>query len=379
MNGHRRLTGSSGAITVVGVTAVLGAMGLAAPLQATAAAPRHSAAPIIGHLAYLTNGGAIDTVDVHGNGVTGGRHQIGPVETPTTAHPVTISSFVASGDGKWLAWQEARTTSSSRFTTLLVDRNQVTGTVHTVKTGRFPVGFASDRLLTFGRHVARLVLSPSPHFVRVAGGFPLTAYAHGVVDDRVNSNDTAATLRLTSMSGHHTVLHHYTDVGPPDYRETSQAWVSGDGERLVVERGDHQDFGGLGPSSLADEFALHGSHARTQLGHYGALHGEWRLGDVAFRGPSDTVWAAWHAVGRHGVKTAAAEFTGGHWVTLRKKVIDVAGNIHGDLVVQPGSYHLQNPNDNFYARHASSQALLLRHGATHGLGIKGTQFYWVSG
>jgi hypothetical protein len=342
--------------------------------------PAHAArAASIGHLAYQTNSGDIDTVEVHADGSTSDRVKVGPVQASTSAHPVSIVSFVASGDGKWLAWQETRTTTASHFTTTLVLRNEMSGAVHTVRSGKFPVGFAGDSLLTFNnRHVFRVVVAPSLHFVRVAGGFPITTYRHGVVDASVNDGDTAEKLRLTSMSGHHTVLHRYTDIGPPDFRETSQAWVSSDGDRLVVERGDHQDFGGLGPSSVADEFDLHGSHARTTLGHVGRLHGEWRLGDVGFRGHSDAVWAAWHALGQHGVKTVIAHVSNGHWVTFMHGAIDVAASPSGNLVIQPGRYRLQNPDDNFFARHATHLATLVRHGSSSPLhGVKGTQFFWV--
>jgi hypothetical protein len=175
------------------------------------------------------------------------------------------------------------------------------------------------------------------------------------------------------------VLHRYTDIGPPDFRETSQAWTSPDGKKLVVERGDHQDFGGLGPSSVVDEFDLHGSHARTTLGHVGALHAEWRLGDVAFRGPSDQVWAVWHRLGRHGVRTLLTHVKNGHWVVNDHRDIDVAANRAGYLLVQPGKYVLQNPNDNFYARRATSDAFVVNHQAARFSSIRGTQFLWVDG
>jgi hypothetical protein len=383
---RRRLSRGFGALSTVGLVASLSVVAFPAAVPAGAAAgladAAHAArAGSIGHLAYQTNSGAIDTVDVHADGSTSDRMKVGPVQASTTAHPVSIVSFVASGDGRWMAWQETRTTTASHFSTTLVLRNQVSGAVHTARSAKFPVGFAGDSLLTFNdRHVFRVVLAPSLHFVRVAGGFPITAYRHGVVDSRVNDNDTVEQLRLTSLSGHHTVLHRYTDIGSPDFRETSQAWVSDDGDRLVVERGDHQDFGGLGPSSVADEFDLHGSHARTALGHFGALHGEWRLGDVGFRGPSDAVWAAWHALGRHGVRTVIAHVSNGHWVTFMSGAIDVAASQTGNLVVQPGRYRLQNADDNFYARHATHLARLVHHGLSSPLkGVKGTQFFWVSG
>jgi hypothetical protein len=195
----------------------------------------------------------------------------------------------------------------------------------------------------------------------------------------LNSTDTAERLLLTSMSGHQTVLHRYTDIGAPDYRETSQAWVSSDGKKLVVERGDHQDFGGLGPSSVVDEYNLHGSHARTTLGHVGSLRAHWRLGDVAFRGPNDRVWAVWHALGRHGVRTVLTHVVGGHWVITGHHDIDVAANRAGYLVVQSGKYVLQNPNDNFYARHATGDVMVVHNGRARFSSVRGTQFFWVRG
>jgi hypothetical protein len=261
----------------------------------------------------------------------------------------------------------------------LVLRHQTSGVVRTVRTHRFPIGFAGDRLLTFNRNVSRVVVGSALQFVRVAGSFPLTAYQHGVVDEQTNSGDTAERLMLTSFSGHQTLLHRYTDVGSPDFRETSQAWASPDGKKLVVERGDHQDFGGLGPSSVVDEFDLHGSHARTALGHVGALHAEWRVGDVTFRGPNDQVWAVWHRLARHGVRTVLAHVKHGHWVINDRHVIDAAANGAGYLLVQPGTYVLQNSNDNFYVRHATGDAFVVFHQAARFSTTKGTQFFWVDG
>jgi hypothetical protein len=308
-----------------------------------------------------------------------GKVKIGPVQTSTTAHPVTVTvgSLVVSGDGKWLAWQENRTTSASRFSSTLVLRNQISGVVRTAKTHREPVGFAGDTLLTFNRHVVKVVVGSPLQFVRVAGSFPITTYRHGVVDMHVNSTDTAERLMLTSMSGHQTVLHRYTDIGPPKYRETSQAWVSSDGKKLVVERGDHQDFGGLGPSSVVDEFNLQGSHARTALGHFGTLRAHWRVGDVAFRGANDQVWAVWHAVDRHGVRTVLTHVVGGHWVRNDERDIDVAANQAGYLVVQSGKYVLQNANDNFYARRATGDVMVVHKQGARFSGIRGTQYLWV--
>jgi hypothetical protein len=368
---------SAAAALAIGV--LVGPAGLPAAAGTSTVTTAPARAVSVGHLAFLTNGGAIDLVNVLANKRIVGKVQIGPVQPSTTAHPVTIDSIVASGDGRWLAWQENRTASASRFTATLVLRNQVSGVTRTVRTHQFPIGFAGDRLLVFNRHVARVVVGSPLTFVRVVGRIPLTAYRHGVVDMHVNSSDSAERLLLTSTSGHRTVLHRYTDIGPPDYRETSQAWVSQDGKKLVVERGDHQDFGGLGPSSVVDEFNLHGSHARTTLGHVGGLHAEWRLGDVAFRGANDQVWAVWHRLARHGVRTALTHVVHGHWVRNDQPDIDVAANRAGYLLVQPGKYVLQNPNDNFYASHATGHAFVVHHQAARFSGIRGTQFFWVKG
>jgi hypothetical protein len=364
----------------IGMSVVAGSAAVSAGVDAGLGQPAADVpAASVGHLAFLTNRGTMDLANVLADRKVVGTVQIGPVQPSTSAHRVTIDSPVASGDGKWLAWQENRATSQSRFSSTLVLRNQASGRVRTVRTHSFPVGFAGDRLLTFNRHVTRVVVGSPLRFVRVAGSFPLTAYRNGVVDQRTNSGDTAARLLLTSLSGHRTVLHRYTDVGSPDFRELSQAWVSPDGQKLVVERGDHQDFGGLGPSSVADEFDLHGSHARTALGHVGGLHAEWRLGDVTFRGPNDQAWAVWHRLARHGVSTLLAHVKHGHWVVDDGHDIDVAANRAGYLLVQPGKYVLANPNDNFYVRHATHDGFVVHHQAARLSGVRGTQFFWVDG
>jgi hypothetical protein len=367
-------------VATVGLAVSCAALAMPAPVGAEPAV-RHAqaASATIGHLAYQTNSGVIDLVTVHANGTTSGRRQIAPIQSSTSAHPVTVSNFVAAKDGSRLAWYESRVKTKHTFTTTLVLDNLVTSTITTVHTGVAPLGFAGHTLVGFGIHVQRLVLAPSPHFVRIHSNYPVTTYAHGVVDTLANSTDTSATLRLTTLSGQHTALHHYTDVSGPDYRDIEQGWTSSDGKKLVVERGNHQDFGGLGPSSLVDEFGLHGSHHRTALGHYGTLAAAWRLHDVVFRGASDTVWAAFERLGTNGVVTAVAHYSGGTWHTLRSGAVEVAADTAGNLVVQPGKYTLENADANYYIPVATSSALLIRHGSTHALGVRGTQFFWVQG
>jgi hypothetical protein len=367
---------------VLAITASLAAVGVPAA-TARPVLPKAPAAPaaskVIGHLAYLTNSFKLDLVSVRANGATSSPKRLAPTLASTKTNQTIVGQVVASPDGRWLAWTEFRPSDSKP---LLVLRQNSTGKETKLRTSESPVGFAGDTLITEFNATQRLVLTPHPHFVLVHHGrSPLTGYPGGVVNETLSNDTKDSKLLLTTFAGHHTTLHRYTDAGPKTYRLADQAWVSGDGKHLAIERGNHQDFDGLGRSSLVDEFSLHGSHTRHTLGTYShtAAGSSWRVADLAYVGTKDRVWVAWErATAKHTVALVAS-YSGGKWHLQRAKAITVAGNRAGNVVIQPGKYIKGKAPEGFPTAHATSDALL-RHGSkTSKLGVKGVQFFWVSG
>jgi hypothetical protein len=364
---------------VLAVTASLATVGMPAATARPGVPAAPAASKVVGHLAYLTNSFRLELVSVRANGTTSSPQRLAPTLASTKKNQVTLGEVVASPDGRWLAWSEFRPSDSKP---LLVLRQNSTGKETKLRTSESPVGFAGDTLLVEFNATQRLVLTPHPHFVLAhRGRSPLTGYPGGVVNETLSNDTKDSRLLLTTFAGHRTTLHRYTDAGPPNYRLADQAWVSADGKHLAIERGNHQDFDGLGPSSLVDEFSLHGGHARHLLGTYSptAAGSSWRVSDLAYVGSNDRVWAAWErATAKHAVALVAS-YSGGKWHLQHTKAITVAGNRAGDVVIQPGDYVRGKAPEGFPTSHATSDALL-RHGSkTSRLGVKGVQFFWVSG
>jgi hypothetical protein len=346
------------------------------------------ASPTIGRIAYLTKADAVKLAEVHANGGTSSVETIGPITPVAAKQTIQVLDLMASGDGTQIAWQEQvlKHIKGGMLTvkTVLVEYDVVDGLDVHLTTEQAPVGFAAaDQLVTSnGDSTKRLVRKPTPHLIAVKGSqFPLAAYSAGVIDtadlQAPPGPRQTEQLRLTTFAGAHTVLHNYV-LAPTDYRFLDAAWVSGDGKHFVVERGNHQDFGGLGPSSLADEYALSGGHARSQLGHFGTLAAQWRVASVSYAGSSDAVWAVWERGTPAGATSVVAVHEGGKWVAVTDHGIAVAGNSSGYVISQPGKFvsiGSDAPAFNLVpTRHA-----LLRHGGTsRALNAEGSAFVWVS-
>jgi hypothetical protein len=374
------------------VAAVTSMTGLAALAPVTAQAAPVSA----GQLVYITSAGVLDVVVVMSHGATSTPEQIGPVTAVAAPRSVKATDLVVSGDGKWLAWSEVITKPSKQYGEIetgavLAVRNMMTGHTVTLRDDDAPLGFAGHQLVVTGAHTRRLVMTPTPHLVNVPEGnaYPVATYAHGVVDVKSVGMGNATIvdheqLRLTTFSGHHTVLHTYL-VGT-SYRAVTANLdaVSPDGKVLLVERGNHQDFDGLGPSSLFDTYSLGAGHARRQIGHYGTNAAQWRLATATFVGPHDTPWLALHSGYTktskgyvvHGV---VVRYAGGHWQHEQTDGIAVAGNAAGFVVVQAGKWVLaKNSPDGEYDPTPTGDAVLEGPGGTHVLSIQGSQLLWVA-
>jgi hypothetical protein len=367
-------------VSALGVVALSSSLALVGVPAATArSGPAAATSPIIGHLAYLTNSNVLDVVSVRANGATSTPQRLAPTLTSTKKNRVTLGQVVASPNGSWLAWTEFRPSDSKP---LLVVRRNSTGVETKLRTSESPIGFAGDTLLTIFNATQRLVLAPHPHFVLLPHGRDaITAYPGGVVNQTLTHQTKDSRLMLTTFAGHHVTLHRYTDAGGPTYRTPDSGWVSGDGKHLLIERGNHQDFDGLGPSSLVDEFSLHGQHARHALGTYSTApaNSSWRVATATYVGSHDQVWAAWERAAASHAVTLIASYSGGTWHLRHSHAITVAGNHAGDVVIQPGKYARGPAPEGFPQPHATTNALLVHGSKTAKLGVKGVQFFWVAG
>jgi hypothetical protein len=355
----------------------------------TAATPTsrsHGAAATGGHeaLAVVTQNSEVLLARLSFHSQTIKPILIGPVTQPTTTHLIHVDSLVSSSDGEWLAWNEiveakkAVNGFHNYIRNFVVLRNEISGhTTSVLGHHQAPIGFAGDTLITASAHAKRFALRPTPHLIRIHdSGQVRAAYRHGVVDVAVpHSTKPVERLRLTSLSGRHVVLHNYRQTATG--RSVATTEVSGDAQAVAVERGDHTDFGGVGPSSLVDVYQLSAGHSRTTLGHIGSAKAGWRVGTLSFSGPDDEVWAVWYKAGAH-VRTRLARFVAGKWKVVSSGVITVAGNTAtGDVVYQPGHYKPVT-NDLQFVPVASQNAVIIHRGHPQILGMHGVEFAWVA-
>jgi hypothetical protein len=358
---------------------------LAAPIAG--ASPRQGKPPArlvtAGHLAYLTSHNRVKLVTVKTTGHTSPPTRLGPVTRPPAHRIVQVEALFGSGDGRWLTWLEVvakRDGSPTRTKPVLIVRDLKRDRVYRLPTRSFPIGFASDTVVVYGTRASRVLLRPAPHLVAVPGReYATAAYPQGVVDVKSTSApagpDRTDRLRLTSFDGTHVVVHSYL-LAPGETRLPALTFVSADGEHLAVERGDHTDFGGIGPSSVLDEFSLAGAYPRSRLGHYGTARAAWRVGAVSFAWPSDDVWAVWERATAHGAISVVAVHRPAGWKSVLPHGIAVAGNRGGYVVAQPGKYVFASDGLRV-SRVPDGDALLLHANSTRVLGIRGSRFVWV--
>jgi hypothetical protein len=376
-------------VPVVALTALAALI----PLVPAAAEPT---VPAAGHLAFITASGALDVVAVLADGTTTDPVQIAPVTKVGAPRTVEVSDLVVSADKNWLGWLEEtfkpdKTYGQIEVSERVAVRNMDSGKTITVPGAGYPLGFSGSQLIIEGSRNARLVMKPTPHYVSLHEGnaFPVATYPGGVVDvhsaGSVNSDVDTERLRLTTFGGQHTVLHTYV-VGM-DYRAVTANTdaVSSDGKQLLVERGNHQDFDGLGPSSLFDEYSMAAGHMRKQLGQYGTKAAKWRLVNAAFVGKQDTPWLALHsgykkiAKNDYVVHGVVVRYVGGRWTLVKSGSIAVAGNSDGYAVIQPGKWQeVKNSPDGEFDAVPTAPAILEGPGGMHPLAkVEGSQILWV--
>jgi hypothetical protein len=363
------------------VVAVL-AGALAAPVATASVSGSASpdiAATRIGHVAYVTAGNQVDVAGVNFSGNTSRPTRIGPVTKPPRNRTITITGFVGSGDGHWVAWDEVVTNPDGSPTTdsVLILRELKSDRIYRVRTADLPVGFADDQLVTYGDHTSVVVLDPSPHLEPVAGdGPPLAAYPQGTVTAEPSAAPAGprhtVELALTTFDGSTTVLHDYV-VNPGDSRVPTRAFVSSDNSQLVVELGPHNPL--TGQSAPLDEYSLGDTPVRTTLGQFGPADARWRLGDLSFAGSADQVWAVWRRPTYNGIQTALAVREPSGWKRIMSYPIAVSGDSDGYVIAQVGT-EVRLPKNRIRLV-PGGDAMLLHGTITKVLGLAGIAFAWV--
>jgi hypothetical protein len=362
------------------------ATGVAAPHRGVA---RPDAATAIatgkpGHLAYVTADNRVEsaTISVSGNAV--GVTNLGPVTNASGHHQILIQSFLGAGNGNWLAWQEVtakRSGTPTGATPTLVLREVNPSNVFELKTDDIPLGFAGNHLITYGAHTDLVSLTPTVHLHRLAvAGYPLAPAPNGVVSVKALSpppgTATTRQVRVTSLDGSAQLVHNYV-VSPKDTALPATAYASPDLNRLIVELGDHTDFGGIGPSSLVDEYPLDGGMTKVRLGHYGSAAKQWRVGGASFIRKADKPVVLWERATKHGAVGVVAVYRHNKkWTPLLTHAIAVAGNRSGYAVVQGGRYVFSHDGE-AVTRVPIGDAILLGGAQAKVMGIGGSAFAWI--
>lgn len=382
-----RLTGTALRATVTAaVAAALCMVGGASRADARASAVPTT--PVAGVLLYISADGVVDVTTVNASGATSPPEPVGPLTAPTGTQKVTVNDLVASGDGRWAAWSELITsdTPTADDGGLLVARDNDNGLTYRMRSTAEPVGFVGHRLIASnGVNAFKLLLTPSPHLVSLhEKQRVLSTYKRGLVDDVVtfpkkqNTSRYYEHVRLKTLGGHKRVLHTYTDGGKK-LRSVELSTTSGDSKHLLIERGDHTDFGGTGPSSAVDELSLTSARHLRHLGHYGSASSRWRTWTESYVGPDDHVWVTWYRVHARGVRSIVTRFTHGRWELVAKRAVTAVGNPSGYVVVQPGQFTLvANSVANQHVPTPTGSAVLVHHGHEHALAIQGSAFVWIS-
>jgi hypothetical protein len=351
------------------------------------------AATTVGRLAFVTNAGQVEIATVSANGTTGAPKVIGPITPSTAGDTIEIESLTSSADGRWLAWTESKvkaatTSGATQVHSELVLRDLRSGHTFSLTSQTTPLGFVHNTLVTtrYEQQGFRLKLTPKPHLVRIRVHlrYPtiLATNRTGIVvlTNPRASRDSLSIDRLSRVSfgGVARTIHRYVHSSS-SLAPLELAWTSPDGTQLVVEHGDHTDFGGVGPSSRADELNPNTASSPTALGHPGTAKAAWRMEQTTFAGKRNSIYTVWMTAHSSAPHPVVATYSHGSWHRVLNHALVVAGNRSGYVAVQPGKY-VQDPAVDFpaYDIKAVGGAVLVHGGTRHTLSIGGTELAWVS-
>ncbi|MBV9484421.1 MAG: hypothetical protein JO246_00025 [Frankiaceae bacterium] len=362
---------------------VLAAVVSPAAIATTQAGQSATASARVGRVAFV-DGRHVATAVVKVTGNTTHETTIGPITHAPAKRRIAIQAFVGSDDGHWVAWLETitkRDGSSTAARPTLVVRTFAPDQVYEVKTTALPLGFASDKLVVYNHgHASYVDLKTSATFHKIPGTvFPQAAYPGGVVNLKALTSPpgpkNTEQLRLTAFDGSAQIVHNYV-LKPSNAHLPERSFVSPDGKVLAVERGDHTDFGGIGSTSIIDEFSLHGPRDRRTIGHYGSAKKQWRVGAMSFAWKNNEPWVVWERATRTGAASVLAVYQHDRWKRIIKHGIAVLGARNGFVIAQAGKY-VFNRDGLGFVRKPTGDAMLLHDHVVKVMGIQGSAFAWV--
>jgi hypothetical protein len=357
------------------------------------AAPSHRKAAATHELVWVTAFNTVREGVPRADGSMAKLNRIGPATKAPAHHTLQIQSLKASADGNWVAWveQPVKKTKfgpdySPRESIVLHDQQTGKSTILTGKYGAL-LGFVHDQLhvLKSDVHatVGAIVLAPTPHVVKTrisSYASPLAVVKGGIVEtylaDR-RAKRLHIQIRLQPPSGKPLILHTYV-IPPSSVRSPDGGWVSGDSNGLIIENGDHTDFGGVGPSSHIDLFTRGGLKFQ-HLGHFGTAKAQWRVQDIGFSGKHDQPWGAFTSAATPSVAADVGRYVDGAWQVVAGHAIAFAVDSSNNAVVEGGKYvPVKSQGGPEYRTKPSSDAVLIHRGKqTRLTGVQGTQFVWA--
>lgn len=399
---------------------LIGLVGAAVALSGcgsgTAPAARESAAGARPAEVYaVTARGELLTVPLPADGKAPGRAvRLGPQRDPQPGVAVRVHAVQVSADGRWVAWAESSvsytgspptldqfgfsSTGAQEITTaFLLDRRS--GKTTEIPALGEPFAFAGDGLVLHNRidDIYTVVTPGQPN--RDLRDWPESEYrAVGAVSEGVitiggsDTDDGSLGDYLVDLveygDGEVRTLHALPHIvtGAAGY---GQGWVSDDGQRIAIERGDHTDYCGIGPSSSLVLLDREGSALGPEVPGPpipAALPpSPWdgmRLQYVRFTDP-DSALALWTMCRQSTNGTAARDpysavyrLQGGKWSLVREATIAVAAVPAGGIVLQPGAFRLGDGEGGpSVLPEPSGEALLIRDGRTVRLPVSGVDFH----
>lgn len=338
----------------------------------------------VGQLAYVAASGELDLVAIAADGSVTSSEKIGPVTTVAAGGTVTVYGPVSSPGGQWLAWGESDQ-SGSHYSSWVVLRSQADGSTEKINTSKNeagPLGFVGQRLVISNFNGRAWVVQPGtrPTLKLLLSSLKNTYYGTdrgGVVyESGFALPGHPERIELLRLNGHSTLLH--TFPGSMFTRRNApleQGWVASDGSKAVFEQGDHTDFGGVGPTSVA--FAVSGLHASTatRLGHPGGATPIRRMEGLSFA--ADTPYGVW-SIAQEQTPTGAVYVDNGHgWQLYASDSLVVAGNSAGAVITQPAKYVDAGVEAPAFNIQPTDNAVLHIAGATETVQIQATAMVWL--
>jgi hypothetical protein len=390
-------------VAVLAVAAV--AAGVAVTLRGGGSSERRAhAAPKAAtdkgsHLAVLTADRRLAIVPIDAGGRAGTPRFVAPRETSPPGRVTHVGFLKTSADGRLLAWAEnsgpagtgrpyagdfgfpdVMTTGATSYV-----MDVVTGTTTRWPGLGVPYGFVHDDLVLRGSEAGPISVI---HDGRLASSIELpdtsplllTASTGGVLGYRAGTSGDADTVApWLDLVGYDGTVRPLMPLPAVKGFQSSyeQAWTSRDQTRALLEKGDHTDYCGVGPSSTLTTVDLpHRTIVRT-IQSPGPAARQWRLLSYAYV-TDDTGYGLWVTCQTgisHRPSAAVYHLADGRWNRVVSGALAMAARDDQTVAVQQGKI-IPLP-DGVTAPAPSGTAFVLVHGVRSPLALGAVDFGWT--